>query len=327
MRNLLLLALLLASAFQTALGDVFGDWEYLVSNGEARIVRYNGSGGAVAIPSDFNGVPVKQVGLTFPPDHPEPVFASWTEKNTSITSITLPDGIARIGDYAFAYCANLSSINIPSSLNSIEDRAFDETGLTSIIIPESVSYLGSSVFVRCTSLTNVTLPYRFTAQIGDLGFKGQLATDLLVNALINSDAFVSALANKINGAGGMMNDLATNDTFVTALANKIKGTTGNYGIATKSELTSALTQSRTDGINSVISNPNLWTLYTTNQIKAMVMGDLLLTRTNNGQMVLNYDIEQSDNLTTWVPYQAMVLPLTNLPTDKAFVRIKLKNQQ
>jgi len=327
MRNLLLLALLLASAFQTALGDVFGDWEYLVSNGEATIVHYNGSGGVVVIPSELNGYPVKKVGPTYPPDFSGPVFASWTEKNTSITSVSLPEGITNIGDYAFAYCSNLSAVNIPSSVNAIADLAFAETGLTSIIIPESVSYLGSSVFVRCTSLTNVTLPYRFTAQIGDLGFKGQLATDLLVNALINSDAFVSALANKINGAGGMTNDLATNDTFVTALANKIKGTTGNYGIATKSELTSALTQSRTDGINSVISNPNLWTLYTTNQIKAMVMGDLLLTRTNNGQMVLNYDIEQSDNLTTWVPYQAMALPLTNLPTDKAFVRIKLKNQQ
>jgi len=59
----------------------------------------------------------------------------------------------------------------------------------------------------------------------------------------------------------------------------------------------------------------------------MVMGDLMLTRTNGGQFVLNYDIEQSDNLTTWVPYQNYALPLSNLPTDKAFVRIKLKNQQ
>lgn len=139
------------------------------------------------------------------------------------------------------------------------------------------------------------------------------------------------------------------DVLAKLVAERIVGTPSNYGLstqssinsqvsnsltqmvsatlATKTELSNSLTQSRTDGINSVISNPNLWTLYTTNQIKAMVMGDLVLTRTNNGQFVLNYDIEQSDNLTNWAPYQGFAMPLTNLPTDKAFVRIKLKNQQ
>jgi len=96
------------------------------------------------------------------------------------------------------------------------------------------------------------------------------------------------------------------------------------GLATKAELTASLAQSRTDGINSVLSNPNLWTLYTTNQIHAMAIGDLVLTSTNNGQFVLNYDIEQSEDLVNWTPYQGFAMPLTNLPTNKAFVRIKAK---
>ena len=53
----------------------------------------------------------------------------------------------------------------------------------------------------------------------------------------------------------------------------------------------------------------------------------MLTRTNNGQFVLNYDIEQSDDLKVWAPYQNFTMPLINLPTNKAFVRINLKNQQ
>ena len=96
------------------------------------------------------------------------------------------------------------------------------------------------------------------------------------------------------------------------------------GLATKAELTASLAQSRTDGINSVLSNPNLWTLYTTNQIHAMAIGELVLTSTNNGQFVLNYDIEQSEDLVNWTPYQGFAMPLTNLPTNKAFVRIKAK---
>ena len=114
------------------------------------------------------------------------------------------------------------------------------------------------------------------------------------------------------------------DSLVNAIATKITSTAGSFGIATKSELTSSLTQSRTDGINSVLSNPNLWTLYTTSQIQNMAVGDLVLTRQENGGFVLNYDIEQSTDLQTWTPYQALSLPLTGLPADKAFVRIKAK---
>jgi hypothetical protein len=65
-------------------------------------------------------------------------------------------------------------------------------------------------------------------------------------------------------------------------------------------------------------------LYTSSQIQNMAMGDLVLSRQVSGGFVLNYDIEQSTDLQTWTRYQALSLPLTGLPTDKAFVRIKAK---
>jgi hypothetical protein len=55
------------------------------------------------------------------------------------------------------------------------------------------------------------------------------------------------------------------------------------------------------------------------------MGDLVLTKNSNGSFTLNYDIEQSTDLQTWTPYQALSLPLTGLPPDKAFVRMKVLN--
>jgi hypothetical protein len=134
-----------------------------------------------------------------------------------------------------------------------------------------------------------------------------------------------------------LNAESETDTLANIAANKISSSPASYGIATqsglssaiaplatKAELTSALTESRTAGVNSVLSNPNLWTLYTTSQIQNMAVGDLVLTRQVNGGFVLNYDIEQSTDLQTWTPYQALSLPLTGLPTDKAFVRIKVK---
>jgi hypothetical protein len=57
----------------------------------------------------------------------------------------------------------------------------------------------------------------------------------------------------------------------------------------------------------------------------MAIGDLVLTRTNGSNLVLNYDIEQSTDLQNWTTYDAYTLPLTGLPIDKAFVRIKMIN--
>jgi hypothetical protein len=157
------------------------------------------------------------------------------------------------------------------------------------------------------------MPDRFVGQVAQLGIVGQVATDYLVNALANNDAFVTAVANKIKGTEG---------NYGIATQGLVSNVTGN--LATKTELISALTESRTAGVNSVLSNPNLWTLYTTSQIQNMAVGDLVLNRQVGGGFVLNYDIEQSTDLQTWTPYQALSLPLTGLPTDKAFVRIKAK---
>ena len=56
----------------------------------------------------------------------------------------------------------------------------------------------------------------------------------------------------------------------------------------------------------------------------MAVGDLVLTKNVGGTFTLNYDIEQSSDLQTWTTYAPLSLPLTGLPTDKAFVRIKAK---
>ena len=135
--------------------------------------------------------------------------------------------------------------------------------------------------------------------------------------------------------------------LVQLVADRIKNQPSNYGIATQSGLSSAIEplatkseltplatkasinslieEGKLNGIASVRASPNTWSLFTTSQIQNMTIGDLVLTKEVNGQFVLNYDIEQSEDLRIWSPYQAFALPMTNLPTNKAFVRIKAKN--
>jgi hypothetical protein len=232
-----------------------------------------------------------------------------------LTTLTIGSGVTNIGDGAFAACVVLTSISIPNGVTNIGISAFSNCELlTSITIPNSETSIGSFAFGNCRALTDVTIPERFIGSIPSLGLMDIGATSALIN--------------------GIANNLANNDVFITALANKILAKSGNYGLsvkseletlATKSELTSAITESKTAGVNSVLSNPNLWTLYTTSQIQNMAMGDLVLTKQVNGKFALNYDIEQSEDLKTWTTYRALYLPLNGLPTDKAFVRIKMIN--
>ena len=47
-------------------------------------------------------------------------------EETTLTSITIPDGVTCIGDLAFAYCSELSSVTIPDSVTVIGDSVFHQ---------------------------------------------------------------------------------------------------------------------------------------------------------------------------------------------------------
>ena len=102
--------------------------------------------------------------------------------NKSINSVSIPDYITEIKDYAFASCyslaqvlflgnskltnigaeafyrcAKLTNINIPEGVTSIGRQTFAYCGLTSIAIPDSVASIDRSAFVGCNSLTSITI--------------------------------------------------------------------------------------------------------------------------------------------------------------------------
>ena len=82
----------------------------------------------------------------------------------------IPNSVTSIGDYAFFYCSDLTSITIPNSVKSIGDYAFWEcSGLTSVTIPNSVTTIGKKAFYDCKGLTSVTIPNSVTT-IGESAF-------------------------------------------------------------------------------------------------------------------------------------------------------------
>ena len=95
----------------------------------------------VVIPSEINGVSVTGIGE----------FAFKFCLN--LTSVEIPRGVTSIGSYAFSDCNNLTSISIPSDITSIGDNAFDNCwSLTGITIPGSVTSIGDYAFDGCNSL-------------------------------------------------------------------------------------------------------------------------------------------------------------------------------
>lgn len=76
------------------------------------------------------------------------------------TTFALPDGVKKIGDYAFCDCENLRSVTIPDSVAAIGQGSFRNcTNLRTIIVPNSVTSIDSGAFRDCTNLRSITLPF------------------------------------------------------------------------------------------------------------------------------------------------------------------------
>ena len=184
-----------------------GDFEYAVmENGDAELIRYRGEEGLVIIPNALDGHPVTSVrGNPFvivddwgdyeeivymdctvyvERDHPylatiDGVLFGMTDRkliyyqsSLKAASYEIPYGITGIGDWAFAFCSDLTSVTIPDSVTSIGDYAFENcSGLTNVMIPDSVTSIGVEAFAYCNDLSGVTIPDSVTS-IGERAFDG-----------------------------------------------------------------------------------------------------------------------------------------------------------
>jgi|GEM_PF-1106384 len=83
----------------------------------------------------------------------------------TLTSVVIPSiityggqqyNVVSIGYGAFAYCQNLTSVNLPQSISILGDYAFCQCPkITSITIPENVTSIGKFPFSGCSNLSSV----------------------------------------------------------------------------------------------------------------------------------------------------------------------------
>ncbi len=100
-------------------------------------------------------------GVVFGGETSNPLFYAhhlYSNENTEIKDLVIPDGVTSIGYYAFTGCSGLTSLTIPNGITVIGNYVFDGcSGLTSLTIPDGVLDLGSSTFRGCSGLTSLTL--------------------------------------------------------------------------------------------------------------------------------------------------------------------------
>lgn len=87
-----------------------------------------------------------------------------------IDVLEIPNGVTKIGEFAFAGMYNIKKIVLPNTVVEIGDQAFNGCqGLESIVLSENLISIGSEAFIGCSNLANVKLP-NSVSHVGDEAF-------------------------------------------------------------------------------------------------------------------------------------------------------------
>lgn len=129
----------------------FGEYQYrFLENDTVEIVKYNGAGGAITIPSEIEGYSVTSIG--------ENAF----QKCNTIISVEIPEGVCSIERDAFYLCKNLVNVHFPDSVTYIGRFAFGYcNSLEKAELPENLSILDDCGFYGCDSITYISFPKTF----------------------------------------------------------------------------------------------------------------------------------------------------------------------
>ena len=76
-----------------------------------------------------------------------------------LLSVSLPESVAIIGQWAFSDCRKLSSLNLPDKITSIGDGAFKDCwALKELTLPSSLTEIGRWAFAGCNGLSEIVIP-------------------------------------------------------------------------------------------------------------------------------------------------------------------------
>ena len=115
------------------------------------------------------------------------------ETCTSLTSVTIPNGVTSIGQYAFFLCNGLTSVTIPNSVTSIGNYAFMHcSSLTSVTISSGVTTISKQAFYNCSSLDTVYMEPSTPPYLGTNAFYNNASGRVFIIAGCAYDNYYNA---------------------------------------------------------------------------------------------------------------------------------------
>ena len=124
----------------------------------ATVIGYTGTETVINFAKVYEGAPVTKIK------------SEAFKGNTTITSVTIHNGIKEVEGYAFHSCSALVNLNFEknSTLEIIGDYAFSNCAIQAVEIPESVQKIGALAFNYCLELNDIIVPSHTI--IGDQAF-------------------------------------------------------------------------------------------------------------------------------------------------------------
>ena len=101
-------------------------------------------------------------GLEFIGDGKGEVTLYRVPAESTATTITVPAGVTSIGGYAFAYNDNIEKIILPSTVTTLNDRAFRDTTAKEVVLNEGLTNISYQAFRNATGVESVVIPLTVT---------------------------------------------------------------------------------------------------------------------------------------------------------------------
>lgn len=133
-----------------------------------------GRQGAYTIPSEVNGKEIDQIwtsgfegaasltDITIPASIGRLGTAAF--ENTGLTHVTIPDTVQQVDPAVFQNCTELVSVKLPAGLAEIDQYMFANCiSLQHVDMPDSITKINIYAFHNCTSLTSLALPEGLTS--------------------------------------------------------------------------------------------------------------------------------------------------------------------
>ena len=172
----------------------------------ASAAAYSGQCGAnVQWTLDTNTGVLSVTGTGEMADYAYSIERPWDSNRASIKTVTIGNGVTRIGEHIFQDCTNLVVVTIPDSVTDIGEFAFSGcTRLAAVTIPDSVTRIGDGVFYDCTSLAAITVDGKNPAYSSDAsGVLYNKEKTVLIQYPVGNARTSFTIPNSVTEIGGM----------------------------------------------------------------------------------------------------------------------------